>query len=108
MLAGGVQPNDQIVEVNGIKTPNWDKVLSAIETVKPGEMLTLGVMRAGSEQKVEVKVPEKPSPFQLSAIRTGLRCSTKSPLDFRPKRRDYTLEIWSPPSTANRLLPGIN
>jgi regulator of sigma E protease len=65
VLAGGVQPGDQIVAVNGTKTSDWDKVLTAIEGVKPGDAVAIDVIRAGSEQKLTVKIPEKPSPFQL-------------------------------------------
>jgi regulator of sigma E protease len=65
VISGGVQAGDQIVAVNGTNTSDWDKVLTAIEGVKPGDAVAINVSRAGSEQKLAIKVPEKPSPFQL-------------------------------------------
>jgi regulator of sigma E protease len=56
----GVQPGDLIVSVNGVKTPTWDKVRSAFNDVKPGDLVSLGVIRNGAQQKLTGKVPSTP------------------------------------------------
>jgi regulator of sigma E protease len=54
-----IQPGDRIVEVNGVKTSTWDKVFTETGKAKPGDSLTITVLRDGAEKSFTVKVPEK-------------------------------------------------
>jgi regulator of sigma E protease len=65
MVPGAVQVGDRIIEVNGTKTPTWDKVLNAFETVKPGDTVKLVVVRNGADQTLSMTAPEKVSASQL-------------------------------------------
>jgi regulator of sigma E protease len=64
-IVSGVQTGDKILEVNGVATPTWDKALTRVEQVAPGETLKLKISRDGTEQVLSVKVPEKRSVFEL-------------------------------------------
>jgi len=64
-LSSGVQPGDRILQVNGTKTSTWEKVLSQIEKVKPGDSLSLVISRNGSTQTLQEKVPPKASAYDL-------------------------------------------
>jgi len=57
-----VLPGDRILAVNGIATPTWEKVLSAVNQVKPGGSVAIKVLRDGSQQTLTAKSPEHPSP----------------------------------------------
>jgi regulator of sigma E protease len=57
----GVQPGDRILQVNGVNTPKWENVETALESVKPGAMISIRVLRAGQQQAVEVKMPTDPN-----------------------------------------------
>jgi regulator of sigma E protease len=59
ILPTAVQAGDQIVEVNGTKTPSWEKVFTAFDGIKPGDTVSLVVSRNGATQTLSVKVPEK-------------------------------------------------
>lgn len=59
--SSGVQPNDQIVAVNGMKAAKWEDVLTAMEMAKPGDTISLVVLRNGSQQTLSVKVPSGPN-----------------------------------------------
>src|ERR1700730_2894818 len=59
-IASGVQPGDRILEVNGTKTPTWDAVFLQVGRVKPGGSLSLTVLRGGSPQTLNIRVPDKP------------------------------------------------
>src|SRR5580658_3738835 len=50
----GVKPGDQIVEVNGVATPEWKKVYDQVEKLRPGGV-SLTVLRNG--QSVQISVP---------------------------------------------------
>lgn len=60
-LSSGVQPNDRIVAVNGTKTATWEGVLTAMALSKPGDTVSLVVLRNGSQQALSVKVPSGPN-----------------------------------------------
>jgi regulator of sigma E protease len=64
-LVSGVEAGDMIIAVNGVKTPTWDNVLTAADLVKPGEPLSLTVMRNGAEQTLHVISPDKLKVFEL-------------------------------------------
>lgn len=54
---GGVQAGDRILQVDGAKTANWDAVETGLDTVKPGQTLTLVVLRDGQQKTLHVAVP---------------------------------------------------
>ena len=58
---GGVQAGDQIVQMNGMKTANWDAVESSLDTAKPGQTLAITVERDGQEKLLHVIVPSSPA-----------------------------------------------
>jgi regulator of sigma E protease len=55
--ASGVQPGDRIVAVNGVKTGTWEKVITQLKDVLPGQSISLSVERAGAEQTLTAKMP---------------------------------------------------
>src|SRR6202451_424351 len=55
--ASGVQPGDQIVAVNGVRTGTWEKVITQLKDVLPGQSISLSVDRAGQEQILTAKMP---------------------------------------------------
>ncbi len=57
----GVQPGDRIVAVDGMKTAKWEDVLTAVGMAKPGDTVSLVVLRNGSQQTLSVKVPSGPN-----------------------------------------------
>lgn len=61
----GIQPGDRIIEVNGVKTPSWDKVLAEVSKAKPGDSVSVRVSRNGADQTLASKVPAKLDVFAL-------------------------------------------
>src|ERR1700735_3165964 len=55
--ASGVQAGDQIVAVNGVRTGTWEKVITQLKDVLPGQSISLSVERAGQEQTLTAKMP---------------------------------------------------
>jgi regulator of sigma E protease len=55
--ASGVQAGDQIVAVNGVRTGTWEKVITQLKDVLPGQSISLSVERAGQEQTLTEKMP---------------------------------------------------
>jgi regulator of sigma E protease len=58
---GGVQPGDQILQVNGINTPKWENVETALETAKPGDAISISVLRNGQQTTLQTKMPVSPN-----------------------------------------------
>lgn len=56
-----VRAGDRIVEVNGVQTGTWGKVTSQVEKAKPGDSVSLVVLRSGSRQALTVRMPENRS-----------------------------------------------
>jgi len=54
-----IQPNDRIIQVNSVKTPTWDRVFTESGKAKPGDSLSITVLRDDAEKTFTVKVPEK-------------------------------------------------
>jgi len=54
-----IQPGDRILEVNGVKTSTWDKVFTEAGKARPGDSLSITVLRNGADHSFSVKVPEK-------------------------------------------------
>jgi regulator of sigma E protease len=61
----GVMPGDRIVQVNGKSTPDWRAVYSAAENVKPGDTLTVVVVRNGAQQTVSISATQQSSADDL-------------------------------------------
>ncbi len=59
--ANGVQPGDRILEVNGIKTPKWENVEDALDSVRPGATMSVDVLRDGQQKTLQVKMPTDPN-----------------------------------------------
>lgn len=56
-----VMAGDQIVEVNGVKTPTWDNVFTEAGKAKPDSELNIVVRRAGTNVPLTVHVPQQPA-----------------------------------------------
>lgn len=61
----GIQPGDRIIQVNGVNTSSWDKVLAEMSKAKPGDSVSISVARNGADQTLTAKVPTKPDVFAL-------------------------------------------
>jgi regulator of sigma E protease len=61
----GIQPGDRIVEVNGMKTPTWEKALAEVSKAKPGDSVSISALRNGAQNTFAAKVPTKPDVFAL-------------------------------------------
>jgi regulator of sigma E protease len=59
--ASGVQTGDRIIEVNGVKTPSWEKVEAQLQNLQPGAPVMLTVNRAASELKLTARMPAPPA-----------------------------------------------
>jgi regulator of sigma E protease len=55
--ASGVQSGDRIVAVNGVRTGTWEKVITQLKDVLPGQSISLSVERAGAEQTLTAQMP---------------------------------------------------
>lgn len=53
----GVRTGDRIVNVNGVRTPSWENVLSEIGKFAPNSSVSLTVLRAGALETVTAKIP---------------------------------------------------
>ena len=60
--AQGVQPGDRILQINGVNTPTWGDVQARLDTAKPGDKLSIEVLRNGEDKTVAATVPTSPSP----------------------------------------------
>lgn len=60
----GVRAGDRILKINGVATPSWNDVLSAVERAKPGDSLSLMVLRDGTQLTWSTPVPPKPDIFK--------------------------------------------
>ncbi|HYL67819.1 MAG TPA: RIP metalloprotease RseP [Candidatus Limnocylindria bacterium] len=60
-----IQPGDRIVEVNGVKTPTWENALTEAGKAKPGDSLSVTILRNGAQNTFVSKVPAKHDVFAL-------------------------------------------
>jgi regulator of sigma E protease len=65
VAASGIQPGDRILQVNGVPTPNWEKVLSEVDDPKPGTSYKLSISRNGAPETLNVSVPANATPYDL-------------------------------------------
>jgi regulator of sigma E protease len=63
-----IRPGDQIVAINGAKTPTWGKVMSRVEAAKPGSSVQVTVLRDGTQQPLSIAIPQKQSASQAIDI----------------------------------------
>jgi regulator of sigma E protease len=56
--AAGVEPGDRIIEVNGVSTPAWEDVIAGVDKAKPGDSLSVVVLRGGSQETLNISVPQ--------------------------------------------------
>jgi regulator of sigma E protease len=59
--SSGIAVGDQIVSVDGVKTPTWEKVYTQVKDVPPGASVSLTVLRNGSEQSLKGSMPSPPA-----------------------------------------------
>ncbi len=57
----GVMAGDRIVQVNGKNTANWHDVYAAAESVKPGDAVSIAVLRNGARQTLTVSATQQSS-----------------------------------------------
>jgi regulator of sigma E protease len=55
--ADGVQPGDRILQINGANTQTWNDVQNSLDAAKPGQSMTIRVLRNGQETTVNTTVP---------------------------------------------------
>ncbi len=64
-VPNGVMPGDRILQVNGSSTPTWRSVFTQSENVKPGDTLSIVVLRSGAQQTLSVPVSQQSTSEQL-------------------------------------------
>jgi regulator of sigma E protease len=57
----GIEAGDQVVAVNGTKTPTWEKVYTQVKDLQPGSNVAVTVQRNGAEQTFDGKMPAPPA-----------------------------------------------
>ncbi|WP_281885321.1 S1C family serine protease [Paenibacillus sp. YYML68] len=55
-FSAGIRPYDVIVEVNGTKVKTSTEISEAIKKLKVGDKVTVGIMRDGQKQSIEVTI----------------------------------------------------
>ncbi|MCP3773480.1 trypsin-like peptidase domain-containing protein [Paenibacillus sp. MZ04-78.2] len=55
----GIRPYDVITDVNGAKTKTKEEVIAAIKKLKAGDKVTLGIMRDGKKQNVDITIGDR-------------------------------------------------
>jgi regulator of sigma E protease len=54
----GIQPGDRILKANGVDTPTWDALYTQVEKALPGSALSIVVSRGGTQQTLDIPVPQ--------------------------------------------------
>jgi len=62
---GGIAGGDQIVAINGVRTPTWGKVYLQVEDLPAGSPVAVTVLRNGSEQTFNGTMPAADMPDSL-------------------------------------------
>jgi serine protease Do len=57
----GLKPGDVIKKLDGRRVKNWDEFRATVQSRKPGDTLTLAVLRDGKEVEIPVRVPGRKS-----------------------------------------------
>ncbi|SCW52319.1 serine protease, S1-C subfamily, contains C-terminal PDZ domain [Paenibacillus tianmuensis] len=55
----GIRPYDVITEVNGTKMKTSEEVVAAIKKLKAGDKVTLGIIRDGKKQNVDITIGDR-------------------------------------------------
>lgn len=81
-----LQPGDTVVSVNGASIKTQDDLVAAIGKQRPGDKITVGLQRLGSDKVIEVVAPlienkAKPGRPQLG-VNLGTRPSFEFPVDI--------------------------
>jgi regulator of sigma E protease len=61
----GLQPGDRIVEIDGTKTPNWEKAEDVVKTVSPESEVSVTVDRDGQPFSVTMRAGQMRSPCDI-------------------------------------------
>jgi regulator of sigma E protease len=59
--ANGIAAGDQIVAIDGKKTPTWEKVYTQLKDLQPGTPVAVTILRNGSEQTLQGTMPTLPA-----------------------------------------------
>ena len=62
----GLQPSDVVVSVNGRRVDNASQLTRQVASARPGQTLTLGVIRNGASRNVTVRAGLRPSEQELA------------------------------------------
>src|ERR1700734_1905273 len=57
----GIAAGDQIVAIDGQKTPTWEKVYTQVKDLQPGTPVAVTILRNGSEQTLQGTMPAPPA-----------------------------------------------
>ena len=57
----GVQPGDHVVAVNGVATTKWKDIYSALANAKPGDQVSISVLRKGKAITLHSTIPSDPA-----------------------------------------------
>src|SRR5271168_2210032 len=56
----GIAAGDQIIAIDGKKTPTWEKVYTQVKDLQPGAPVAITILRNGSEQTLHGAMPTPP------------------------------------------------
>ena len=56
-----VLPGDRILAINGVNTPTWERVYSELDKAKPGDSVSIKVLRTGATRTLTAKLPDHPN-----------------------------------------------
>src|ERR1700678_3493176 len=62
--ANAIATGDQVIAVNGVKTPTWEKVYTQVKDVQPGHTVAITVLRNGSEETFDGQMPSPPATIE--------------------------------------------
>src|SRR5271156_50452 len=60
----GIAAGDQIIAIDGKKTPTWEKVYTQVKDVQPGSQVAMTILRNGSEQTLQGTMPAPPATIE--------------------------------------------
>jgi putative serine protease PepD len=57
----GIQPGDLVVSIDGTAIENYSEMIAAIRSHRPGDEVTIGIVRGGNETTVTATLTERPA-----------------------------------------------